>query len=468
MPNPQVQDLLQRKSELIQQTGAILSKAADEKRFDLQGDEQKSFDTLHDELERINKHLDRIAKQAAATEGDGRRTEPPPPDPNAQRQQRQMGSGRITEADRQEAFRAWALGGTKVELSEAQRDLAKRCGFDVDKKLINLHFGPAMKPTRYTEDGLVLQPEDLRTWQIAMDEKRAALTGAQSTTTTGGYTTADATMRALEVALLAFGGMRTNSTVIRTDTGGPLPIPTTNDTGNKGEIIGENLTSNELEMTFGQLVLNAYKYSSKYILASIEFMQDSSINVAEFIGSALGDRIGRIQNDHFTTGTGTGQPKGIVAAAAASGVTGSGQTTVSYDNIVDLIHSVDPAYRSNGRFMFHDGGLKMLKKIKALQYSGDTTGVPLWQPSLVAGQPDLILGYPYTVNQSMATPATTVKSILFGDFSKYLIRDVLQIELRRLDERFAEFGQVAFLAFARADGNLLDAGTNPVKYLVQA
>jgi len=466
MPNPQTQELLQRKSELIQATDAILAKAAEEKRFDLQGDEEKSFNTLHDELARINKHLERIAKQESLTEGEGRRSEPAPPDPKHQFPQRQI--GKVTEADRQEAFRIWALGGTRVEITKGQRELVQRCGYDVDQKVIHLHFGPPMRPTRWTEDGLVVQPEDVRVWQTHMDEKRAALTGAQSTTTTGGYTTADAAMRALEVALLAFGGMRTVSTVLRTDTGGPLPIPTTNDTGNKGEIIGENLVNNELEMTFGQLVLGAYKYSSKYILASIEFMQDSSINVAEFIGSALGDRIGRIQNDHFTTGTGTGMPKGIVNAATSSGVTASGQATVSYDNIVDLIHSVDPAYRSNGRFMFHDGALKMLKKIKALQYSGDTTGVPLWQPSLVAGQPDLILGYPYVVNQSMATPATTVKSILFGDLSKYIIRDVMPIELRRLDERFAEYGQVAFLAFARADGNLLDAGTNPVKYLTQA
>jgi len=322
-----------------------------------------------------------------------------------------------------------------------------------------------MRPTRPTIDGLGVQPDDIRVWQTAMDEKRAALTAAQSTTTTGGYTTADAAMRALEVALLAFGGMRSVSTVLRTDTGGPMPIPTTNDTGNKGEIIGENLTSNELEMTFGQLVLNAYKYSSKYILASIEFLQDSSINVPEFLGSSLANRIGRIQNDHFTTGTGTGQPKGIVVAAANSGVTAATATTVTYDNIVDLIHSVDPAYRTGARFMFNDAALKMMKKIKVLQFSGDTSGVPLWQPSLTLGQPDTIAGYPYTINQSMAAPASAAKSVLFGDLSKYIIRDVMQIELRRLDERFAELGQVAFLAFARSDGNLLDAGTNPVKYL---
>jgi HK97 family phage major capsid protein len=85
-------------------------------------------------------------------------------------------------------------------------------------------------------------------------------------------------------------------------------------------------------------------------------------------------------------------------------------------------------------------------------------------PGLTAGQPDTILGYPYIINQSMTTPATGVKSILFGDFSKYIIRDVREVELRRLDELYAVLGQTAFLAFARTDGDLLDAGTHPVKY----
>jgi HK97 family phage major capsid protein len=257
------------------------------------------------------------------------------------------------------------------------------------------------------------------------------------------------------------------STVIRTDSGADLPIPTSDDTSNKGAILSENTQASEVDITFGQIVLQSFKYSSKYVLVSVELLQDSSINVAEFIGKALGERIGRITNDHFTTGDASSKPNGIVTAAGA-GVTATALTaTTTYDNVVDLVHSVDPAYRDKGKFMFHDGGLKMLKKIKVLQYSGDTTGVPLWSPGLAPGAPDTILGYPYVINQSMTTPATGVKSILFGDFSKYLIRDVRDVTLLRLDERFADYHQVGFLAFSRHDGDLLDAGTDPVKYHVQ-
>jgi HK97 family phage major capsid protein len=453
------EDLLQKKAELVKAGDEILKAAADANRYDLAGDENKRFDEIHDELARVNGFLDKLAKQESYAEGTGRRSEPAPIDKRSQTHH-----GQPTDRDRNEALRAWALAGqADAQISEEQRNAARRCGVNIGTSQITLNL---LAPKALRAGNLrSASPEDVKQWQ---GEVRAALTGAQSTTTTGGYTVADSMMQGLEEALLAFGGMRQVATVLRTATGGPLPIPTTNDTTNKGRLLSENTAATETEMTFGQLVLDAYKYSSDYVLASVEFLQDSSINVGDFLGRALGTRIARLQNDHFTTGTGSSQPNGIVTAATSSSVTFSGTATVTYDNIIDLIHSVDPEYRVNGKFMFHDGALKMLKKVKVLQYSGDTVGVPLWQPSLVAGQPDLIHGYPYVINQSMTTPATGVKSILFGDFSKYLIRDVRDVTLLRLDERFAEQHSVAFLAFARADGDLLDAGTRPVKYGTQA
>jgi HK97 family phage major capsid protein len=360
------------------------------------------------------------------------------------------------------------LGGpTTVEgLSAESQDAAKRCGVDFRSKSFTVRLGQPLRATGWGTSGPVPTPDDLRDWRAKNDEERAALTGLQSTTTTGGYTTADETMRALEVALLAYGGMRSTSTIIRTATGGPLPIPTSDDTANKGAIIGENTTSTELEMTFGQLVLDAWKYSSKYILASTEFLQDTSINAASFLGDALGTRIARITNDHFTTGTGS-QPNGIVTAATSSAITTASNSVISFDNLVDLEHSVDPAYRANSQFMLHDTALKIVKKIKVLQYSGDTSGTPLWVPGLSAGAPNTILGYSYTINQSMATIGAGSKSVLFGQLDKYLIRDVRDVTVMRMDELFALLGQSAFLALSRHDGDLLDAGTHPVKYLIQ-
>jgi HK97 family phage major capsid protein len=461
-----IQELLDKKGTLVTQANEMLAAMGDAPR----AEDEAKFDAIHVDIEKITKHVERMRTQEAATaslnQSAGRRSEANPLENRGA--SHRTTTGTPTERDRGEALRAWMTAGAPgAELTDGQRDVAKRCGINLESKRMTIQLGPALKPTGWGVNGPAATPDDIRSWRERLTEERAALTGLQSTTTTGGYTTPDETMRSLEVALLAYGGMRSVATVLRTATGGPLPIPTTNDTANKGEIIGENTTSNELEMTFGQLVLDAWKYSSKYILASIEFLQDTSINAPEFLGSALGTRIARITNDHFTTGTGS-QPNGIVTAATSSAITLAGTNTVTYDNLVDLVHSIDPAYRVGSRFMFHDGGLKMIKKVKVLQYSGDTSGYPLWQAGLTAGQPDLIMGYPYVINQSMTTPATGVKSILFGALDKYLIRDVRDVTVVRLDELFAVLGQVAFLALSRHDGDLLDAGTHPVKYATQA
>ena len=435
----------------------ILTKATDEKR-ELSGDEAAKFDELHAKRDGIVATIVRMKKQEEAMAGEGRKTEAG--QPGRQPESR----GKATPKDADLALRAWLLAGSEdCELSDEHRNAAKRVGINLGTKTIKVRlFGDRAPECVYVggEVGYRTDRNLMAEW-----EKRAAM--GVGSTTIGGYTVPDAPMGALEEALLAFGGMRQAATIIRTDSGADLPIPTNDDTSNKGAILAENTQVTELDPTVGQVVLQAYKYSSKSVLVSVEFLQDTSIDVAGFIGRKLAQRIGRIQNDHFTTGTGSSQPNGVVTAATSSSVTASGQTSCSYDNIVDLIHSVDPEYRMNGKFMLHDSALKMIRKVKVLQYSGDTVGAPLWVPG-VNGLGDTILGYPYAINQSLATVATGTKSVLFGDFSKYYIRDCREVTLIRLDERYADYHQVGFLAFARSDGDLIDAGTHPVKYMTQA
>src|ERR1051326_7717278 len=150
----------------------------------------------------------------------------------------------------------------------------------------------------------------------------------------GLYTSPNSPMGALERALLAFGGMRQVATVYRTASGSDMPFPTSDDTSNKGAILAENTQVSEVDITFGQLVLHAFKYSSKLVLVARELLEDSAVNIPELIGKALGERIGGIQNDHFTTGDASSKPNGIVTASTA-GVTATGLTaTVTYDLIM--------------------------------------------------------------------------------------------------------------------------------------
>ena len=287
-----------------------------------------------------------------------------------------------------------------------------------------------------------------------------------STTTgsEGGYTVPSAVATSLIDSLKLFGGMRAVAEILNTAQGNPLSFPSSNGTSEEGEILAENAQASALDPAFGTVSLNVFKYSSKIIAVPIELLQDSSIDIEAFIRKRIIERVGRITNRHFTTGTGTGQPRGIVTASSSGKIGTTGQTlTVGYDDLVDLLESVDEAYQlaGNCKFMFAQTVRKLLRKLK------DTAGRPIWTPGyeagITAGAPDLLLGKEVALNNDMPAPAANAKSIIYGDLSKYMIRDAMQVNLMRFDDSaFASKGQVGFLAFMRSGGNLTD--TDAVKH----
>jgi HK97 family phage major capsid protein len=278
----------------------------------------------------------------------------------------------------------------------------------------------------------------------------------------GQYTVPTGFVNNLEMALLAYGGMRQVAEVMRTSSGNNMPWPTTNDTSNEGAIIAENTAVSEQDITFGQVVFYAHKYSSKLIQVPVELLEDSAFDLASEIGRILGERLGRITNRHFTVGTGAGQPEGIVPGSTLGVTTASG-TAITADELLGLVHSVDPSYRTAAGFMMHDNIMLHIRKLK------DGQGQFLWSSGLNAGMADRLCGYPITVNQHMQSAVETgTKTVIFGQLSKYKIRDVAGVRLVRLNERYADYDQVGFLAFSRHDGHLLDAGVAPVKHILQA
>lgn len=451
---------------LAEQANAILTKARDENR-EMTAEEEQKFDAIHADIDKLRVQIEREERQervnVSLSESQGRRTDPAPPG----REPLGVSQTSVLSAPLNflEGVRAWLLAGSDIERTAEMRESAARFQINLDQR--QLHIKLPRVPLGGVQIGNrhEVRAEDYREWETRNQvhgEQRAQGVG---TGAAGGFTVQDETMRALETAMLQFGGMRQVATILRTETGAALPFPTVNDTTQTGVLLGENTVVAQQDVSFAQLVLDAFKYSSKMILVSVELLQDSTIGVSQFLGEALGTRIGRISNTHFTTGTGSGQPNGLVTASTVGKTGATGQTTtIVYDDFVDLEHSVDPAYRNGARWMFHDGTLAKIKKIKIPQFTGDVAGQPLWQPGLAVGSPDTILGYPYTINQDVAQMAANAKSVLFGALSKYLIREVRDIVILRLDERFADFHQVAFLAFARMDGDLLNAGTNPVKH----
>lgn len=277
---------------------------------------------------------------------------------------------------------------------------------------------------------------------------------AQTVTTTGGgYLIPDGFRAELIRAMEAFGGVRVSSRVIVTDGGNSMDIPTVDDTSNKGRLLAINTGVTTTDITFGQKTLDAYKYSSDLVLVPVELMEDAAFDMNGMVTSILAERLGRITEEHYTTGDGNSKPNGVVTASSEGKEGTSGQTTsVIVNDLVDLFHSLDPAYRANARWMMNDATVAAIRKLKTGVTNDETF---LWQPGLRAGQPDTLLGRELVVNQDMATMAASAKAILFGNFQNYWIRDVRGIRFVRLDERYADADQVGFVVFLRTDADLI-------------
>jgi HK97 family phage major capsid protein len=290
---------------------------------------------------------------------------------------------------------------------------------------------------------------------------------AMSTTTNseGGYTVATEYYKVLEVAMKSWGAILAAADTITTGSGADMNFPTADPTAEIGEIVGQNSPVSGADTTFGNIALSVYKYSSKKIALPFELINDSFIDIEGYVQEVLAMRLGRILSAHCTTGTGTGQPRGVVTGAGAGKVGTTGQTTsVIYDDLIDLEHSVDPAYRGRPGvgYMMHDNSLAKVRKLK------DSNGRPIFVPGYEQGNPggapDRLLGRPIYINQDMATMAANAKSILFGDFKKYKVRKVMDLTVFRMtDSAFTLNGQVGFVAFNRMGGNLIDVG-GAIKY----
>lgn len=304
-----------------------------------------------------------------------------------------------------------------------------------------------------------LSHEQAQLMQRALVSDPQIRAGATSPGSAGGYTVPQGFLTRMVETMQAFGGIFGLAEVMNTDSGNPLQWPSNDDTGNQGAIVGENTQVVEQDFEFGNVELGAHMYTSKIVRLSFQLLQDSAFDLDAFVARKFGERIGRAAARHFAQGTGTGQPQGI--NQATNTVTVGSATAITYDNLVDLEHAIDPAYRARAQYVVHDDVVKLARKLK------DSNNRMLWQPSLAGGVPSTINGRPYTVDNSLPPVAAGSKSAVYGDISAaYVIRAVRGAQTLRLTERYADFLQVGFLGFQRLDGKVQD--NNAVAVLTQA
>jgi len=284
-----------------------------------------------------------------------------------------------------------------------------------------------------------------------------ALTAAANTTI------AEEFMAELDVAMKDFSGILQACRVVNTETGADMPWPTATDTANTGALLAEAGAANDAtDPTLSEVVLQSFLYTSKIVRVPNQLLQDASIPFESELAKLLGIRLGRILNTHGTLGTGSSQPRGIVTALMAdtTPTVPASATAIAYADLVKLQHATDPAYRNQPKvaWMMHDKIVESLKKLV------DGESRPLWAGgSVTVGTPDRLLGHPWFVNQDMDNSiAEDKETVIFGDFSQFIVRRALNPVLIRLNERYAEYFQTGFVMFERWDSDLINGAANPL------
>ncbi|MBQ1362612.1 MAG: phage major capsid protein [Oscillospiraceae bacterium] len=280
---------------------------------------------------------------------------------------------------------------------------------------------------------------------MAPDLRNALLVGDDAE---GGYLVPD------EFEKTLIDGLQENTIIRRfahviTTSSGVHKIPVVVSHGSAAWL-DEEAAYTESDDVFGQVQLDAHKVGTT-IKVSEELLRDSAFDLEEYIQNEFIRRIGDKEEEAFLVGNGSSKPTGILNATGGAdvGVTAASATAITADEVIDLYYSLKAPYRQKAVWVLNDATVKLIRKLK------DTTGQYLWQPALKDGEVNTILGRPYYTSPFAPVPEAGAKAILFGDLNYYWIGDRQGISIKRLNELYANNGQVGFLASKRLDGRLV-------------
>ena len=302
------------------------------------------------------------------------------------------------------------------------------------------------------------------------------------TATAGGITVPQELSTQIIEQMKLYGGLSKVATHMNSTNGRDMEETTTNTTGQLGERIAENANATKLDPEYGTITAKCYKYSSKIVAVSFELLQDTGVDIVGHVMRILGERLGRIvASEHITSVGAAAVPYGLLSDADVGATTATGNSTkIVYDDVIDLISSIDPAYRGVNvgtagggsqastmcKFLMNDSTLNHLRKLK------DEYGYPLFMPSANVNTLDMIGGYSVIIDQHMPSIAAGSKALAYGILSNFRIKNVIAPEYNTIfklsDSKYLEKAQYGYLSLTRQGFRLFDNGGNTVKVLQQA
>lgn len=314
------------------------------------------------------------------------------------------------------------------------------------------------------DDGLEKAYENYLRYGVAnQDISGLKVSNAQGegTGAAGGYMVPPGFRQKIVERMVAFGGFAAEAETFSTSTGNNLEYPTLDDTANEGDITAESAAvASGDDLTFGNVALGAYKYTSAGagsnlpLRVPVELLQDSAFDVQRLVSKALGTRIARAQSSHWVTGTGVGQPKGIMASSLTADRDLDTDDTPDYEDLVEFQDLLDEAYEPNAKWLMNKSTWTALRLIV------DTNGRPIVQSStegISEKPPRLLLGSRVIIDPAVPSISTTADTFIaaYGDFNEsYVIRRVASLVIVVNPYSRASNGEVEYTAWERADGNI--------------
>jgi HK97 family phage major capsid protein len=344
--------------------------------------------------------------------------------------------------------------------ADVERQQRMQSMTDLERRMQSIATADEPAPVDNTEEARVRSFLKGETRSLVLNgaESRVQVKG---TTTAGGFTVPTSFYDRLVEHLIEVSGiMQAGPTILRTSSGENLQVPKTTAHGTAA-ITSENAAITASDSTFGQVTLGAYKYG-RLVQVSRELIEDTAVDLLGYLARDCGRSVGNAFGAHAITGTGSSQPAGIVTGSTL-GVTGAASVSGAFtaDNLIDLFYSVIAPYRSSPScgWLMRDATIAAVRKLK------DTSNQYLWQPSLVVGAPETLLGKPIYADPNVAAVALSAKSVLFGDMSAYFVRMVNDIRFERSDDFAFSTDLVTFRCVGRMDGVLVDQ-TGAVKHFI--
>ena len=286
---------------------------------------------------------------------------------------------------------------------------------------------------------------------------RALAWDAGSGSLTVPTTMARSMYEALEANIAAF---RMGATTMNTNSGEPMQLPILSTHAVATQVAGQGTTLAGSDPVFTRLQLDTFKYG-QLVRVSNELLQDSAVDIAGMLGRDIGRALGRVIDTDLVVGSGSGKPRGVMTAAGAAGAgsvtTGGSLITPTYDTLINAIYALNDSYRANGAvWLMRDSTAGTIRKLR--DGAGGTVGAPLWEPSLTAGQPDTLFGYPVYTDPNVAAQGSNARVVAFLDPTAYYVRQVGNPVIEADRSRYFDTDETGYRGKWRVDGDLADLG----------